>query len=66
MAVDITTTMGDKDYVISDFAEPTKFSYYQAIIQKMIDSIEKREMLSYMQPQHWYNQESTIGIRLCI
>ena len=40
IGVDIGTAMGNKLYVISYFAEPTKLPLYLPTIQKMIDSLE--------------------------
>ena len=46
MGIDIGTTKGNKDYVISYFAEPAKFSLYLPTIQKMIDSLEIQSNVS--------------------
>ena len=36
----ILTIKGDKAYIISYNAEPTKFSYYLPTLEKMIDSFQ--------------------------
>jgi hypothetical protein len=52
MAMDIGTTKRDKAYVISYFAEPTKFSYYLPTIQRMIESFEIQNSNGGKQPSN--------------